>query len=163
MKSSHRDIRFKVDVYFTKFYCQKLSQEHMTKSILEPANMPIEEEFLKIDKSKERVTAHLRIFDVLDDEHVVSFIPSLNLSGYGNSIQESRDMIQYVLDDYFEALLKLKKSTIARELSNFGWSQHYFSKQFKNKSFVDKDGILKNFELPEDTQIQESMLRLNPA
>lgn len=116
---------------------------------------------IKIDKSKSAVKATFQSFNIKDGEHFVTYIPSLNMTGYGASESEGIEMIKEIMTDYFDNLVKLSLAEIDVELNKFGWNQnHFFKKQFKNTTFVDKNGILKGFEMPKDTPIVENRLQV---
>lgn len=116
---------------------------------------------IKIDKSKGAVKATFQSFNIKDGEHFVTYIPSLNMTGYGATEAEGVEMLKEIMKDYFDALIKLPLSEIDTELNKFGWDQnHFFKKQFRNRTYVDKDGILKGFEMPKNTPIVENRLQV---
>lgn len=95
-----------------------------------------------------------------DHEHTVAYIPSLNLSAYGDSHEEALDrLVKEVLDDFFENILDLSPEQANHELEKLGWSRSkLFKKQFKSNSFVDRNGVLKNFNLPEETKVETTVV-----
>lgn len=90
-----------------------------------------------------------------DNDHTVAYLPSLNLSAYGDNAEEARDrLFKVVLDDFLENLMDLSPEKVNKELQALGWSRSkLFKKQFKSNSYVDRDGVLKNFNLPEETKV----------
>lgn len=106
---------------------------------------------LTINKSKGSITGILERFIVKDGNFHVSILPALNISGYGKSSKEANEMLQEVLNDYFESLIKLKQELLEAELVKYGWKHGIFKKLFENTAFIDEYGVLKNFDLPEDT------------
>lgn len=115
---------------------------------------------LQINKSKKRINATLQVFYIQDGAFKVAFIPALNLSGYGKSHKKACEMLEEVMSDYFHSLIVLKKDQLLSELSKYGWTTKLFRKQFINNTFVDKYGVLKNFKLPKNTPIKESMVEV---
>ena len=115
-------------------------------------------EKLQINKSKKIITGEIKAFNIKDGSKIVIYVPSLNISGYGSSFEQAIDMLKEIIDDYFRELVKLKPENISIELKKYGWEKTIFHKRFEQKVFIDKDGVLKNFELPEDTKIEETML-----
>ena len=95
-----------------------------------------------------------------DHDHNVAYIPSLNLSAYGDNYEEAMDrLFKEVLDDFFENLLTLSPEQANHELEKLGWSRDkLFKKQFKSNSFVDRNGVLKNFNLPEETKVETAVV-----
>jgi len=114
------------------------------------------EQYMSINQRKKRVKGEFKIFKIVEGEFIIMYIPAYNMTAYGKNDQEAFEMLEESLDDYFDALIYLKKDDIIKELSKYGWKQSLFSKQFHNKAYIDKNGVLKNLDLPEDTQIEES-------
>ncbi len=115
---------------------------------------------LRINKNKGTINADLRVFYIEDGKFMVAYIPGLELSGYGETKDQARSMLEEVIIDYFDTLINLKRDEITRELSQYGWEKGIYQKRFVNKVHVDKQGILNNLELPENTPITESMLEV---
>ena len=116
-------------------------------------------EFLRIQikEDEKSVRGVLHSVEFEDHGHYVIFVPSLNLSAYGDNKMEAHNMLKAVVDDFCETLTELPKKEMLAELSKFGWQQSkLFKKQFeKADSYIDKEGILKEFDLAEDTKIRE--------
>ncbi len=88
----------------------------------------------------------LTVFTGKDKEtnSFVSFIPSLNISGYGETEEESDEMLRDCSKDYFDNLSKLSVKNRNIELVNNGWKKTpYRNKEFR--PFIDSEGRLKNF------------------
>lgn len=68
-------------------------------------------------------------------------------------------LFKEVVDDFFENLLALSPERVAVELEKLGWSRSkLFKKQFESNLFVDRNGVLKNFNLPEETKVETSVV-----
>jgi predicted RNase H-like HicB family nuclease len=114
---------------------------------------------LTINYRKREVSALLQIFLIKDGTWHVAYVPSLNISGYGKTEAGAYKMIKEVFEDYFVSIIKLDKEQISRELSKYGWERNAgFKKHYENKSYVDKFGVLNNFNLPKETPIKESKI-----
>jgi len=113
-----------------------------------------------INKSKGHIHGVLKVFQIQDGEFIVVYCPSLNITGYGKTVDEAESMFKDSINDYFESLMVLKKEAIDSELSLLGWDHGYFAKRYENKAFIDKQGVLKNFELPKDTPIKEKLIEV---
>lgn len=113
-----------------------------------------------IHLAKDTATAVLTIHKFQDNEHFVVYMSSLNLSAYGENAKEATDrLIHEVLDDFFENLLALKPEQANNELQKLGWKRNkLFKKQFTANSYVDRNGVLKNFNLPEETKIETAVV-----
>jgi len=120
-----------------------------------------EPEYLKINFKKPVAKAELWVVDFWDHGHIVAYIPSLQLSAYGKNSKEARDMLlNVVVQDFFEYLTKLPEAKATAELKRLGWRREkFFKKQFKNsESYIDKQGILKSFNLSDETEINEQLV-----
>lgn len=115
---------------------------------------------LSIKKNKKVIKASLTVFYIKDGEFMVALMPGLNLSGYGKDKAQAEIMLRDVLDDYFESLIKLKQNDLNAELAKYGWKHTPYSKQFQNTAHVDKKGILRNLNMPNDTPIEKSTLQV---
>ncbi len=113
-----------------------------------------------VGKSK-KVHAGLTSFSFVDDDgHHIAYIPSLNLSGYGDTGREALDMlINVVVKDYFEHLLDLTQHQIMNELRQHGWVRKpYLHKQLRNTKFYDPESIKHDFNLPAETTLHSQFV-----
>ena len=95
-------------------------------------------------------------------DHFVSVIPSLDISGYGYTIEESRKDLDYNIDVFLEDFSDMTMIEKHAELKRMGWEQNkYFKKKYSN-SFVDSDGVLQNFDFPEQV-IREKLQPVKAA
>ncbi len=103
---------------------------------------------------------HSVTFD--DHGHVIIYVPSLNISAYGDTFEEAQEMLEVALDDFCETLYSLPEPQRTEELKKYGWNRNpLFKKKFEiSDSFVDKEGLLKNFELSDDTKVEETFLMI---
>jgi predicted RNase H-like HicB family nuclease len=118
-----------------------------------------ESDFLVIKSRQRRIEMNLRAYQIKDHDYFIQYIPSLNLSGYGDTEDEALEMLKVVVEDYCENLSCLKPELQAAELSKYGFKQERWkSKQYTSNAHIDKLGVLQNFELPADTPIEESSI-----
>lgn len=119
-----------------------------------------EQDSLQISFSSKRVKGNFRVYYFMDHDHYIAYMPSLQLTGYGDNKKEAVDMLfDVVLDDFCENLLELPTEKANNLLSNLGWKRNkLFHKKFSTNSFVDKEGILRNFNLPIETKIESEVL-----
>ena len=111
---------------------------------------------LQVNFHRRSVKGEFKVFKMTDNGFRIVFIPALNLSGYGKDEDEAFDLLKFSIDEYFNSLFKLKIDRIQNELGLLGWKQdRLHHKRFHNVTFVDKQGILKNFNLPAETHIEE--------
>ncbi len=76
---------------------------------------------------------------------MVIYVPSLELTGYGESEEKAEEMLRFSLNEYFEYLLKLSPDKMNRELSVLGWKHSKVKNKEFSKAYVDMKGDLKNF------------------
>lgn len=118
-----------------------------------------EPEYIRVDNSKGRIKGFLRTFFFKDHGKDVIYVPSLNLSGYGNDKKEALEMLDEITGDWFDTLMRLDSDMQQAELKKYGWEREKFrKKRYLSTVSVDKKGVLNNFELPEDTEIEEQSI-----
>lgn len=117
-------------------------------------------EYLKLDFKRKRGKGRFKLVEFLDNGHHIAYLPSLNLSAYGSTKEEARQMMSdIILIDFFESLLNIPESQMFEELQKLGWERSPFFKQDLSKSVhVDRAGILKNFNLSEETVLEEVLV-----
>lgn len=54
-----------------------------------------------------------------EDGIFITYCPSLDLSGYGNSEQEAQDSIKHVVREYID--YGIKKGTLLADMQKYGW------------------------------------------
>ena len=109
-------------------------------------NFPYDTEQLRITKNS--ISVRINVISGKDGEYWICISPSIDVSGYGKSIEEAKTSFDENMDVFFDDLIVLpsvEKKTVLREM---GWRQkRYLKKQF-SKAFVDEDGILQNLKQP---------------
>ncbi|MBK7306852.1 MAG: hypothetical protein IPI88_07260 [Chitinophagaceae bacterium] len=72
-------------------------------------------------------------------------MPSLDITGYGETRERAIEMLKFSILDYFESLIKLPSKQIEAELHKFGWKQNKLRHKQYSKAYVDINGELQNF------------------
>jgi len=93
--------------------------------------------------------ASLKCYTGQQGEYWVSVIPSLNVSGYGKTEQESVEDLNYNSNLFCDDLFSVSEEQRRGELNRLGWVINKIYKKRYSKSFVDENGILQNFDFPE--------------
>lgn len=135
-----------------------------TTSIIQGPTTPSHEDYLQLHFSRpRRAKGSFTVHTFKDSGHTIAYLPSLNLSAYGDSDEQALErLLKEVLDDFLDGLMQLTPERAKLELEKLGWSRStLFKKQFKSNSFVDRDGVLKNFDLPEETKIDTRVVAVN--
>lgn len=101
---------------------------------------------LRVNPSKNRVELTAGMYKITEkNDHIILYIPSLNLSGYGDSVDEAREMLQFSLDEYFNYFFKLSRKQQAEELQNKGWNKVWLSSKEFSKVHVNINGELEGY------------------
>ncbi|NJM94189.1 MAG: hypothetical protein HC842_05600 [Cytophagales bacterium] len=114
------------------------------------------EEYIQFKKNN--VRSRLRYFTGRSDEYYVTLVPSMNVSGYGKTTQESMADMLYNLGLYFDELQKLSEDQRTTELARWGWVRNKLFQKKYSLPYVDKDGVLQGFDNP--NEVVESELNL---
>lgn len=114
---------------------------------------------IKLTRNPNHVRAIVLVYLFADHQYKIAYIPALHLSAYGDTEDEAMEMLNDVLDDYCDELFKLPESAATEELEKYGWKMNrVLNTNFVSDSYVDKKGVLRDFNLPADTKITEKFL-----
>ncbi len=111
---------------------------------------------LQLGKPK-RAKANLFLYEFEDNGFFIVYNKSLELSAYGKTPEEAKKMfVEVVYHDFCENLTELSEGDIFKELKRLGWTQSpIFKKELSNTACVDKQGVLKDFNLAEGAIIKD--------
>ncbi len=106
-----------------------------------------DEESLHIHRATRKISSSVRFLTYRDKDtrQIVIYIPSLELSGYGETEKEAEKMIRFSLNEYCAYLLKLPQEKMIRELSGLGWTRSKIKAKDFSKAYVDIEGNLNDF------------------
>ncbi|GHB44374.1 hypothetical protein [Mongoliitalea lutea] len=109
---------------------------------------------LKIDLKARTITGTFEAVFFQNDGYWVFYAPALDISSYGLTKEEAEtSFFEVYLKEYFSNIIN-NPSDGMKELESMGWKRNkHLRKQFYSDSYVDKDGFLNEFNLPEDTEI----------
>ena len=115
---------------------------------------------IQYGKNEKSLNGLFKAIEFENDGFVVIYLPSLKISAYGKSREEADLMMkEVVIKDFCETLMAQKLDKILADLHALGFKKRGFFKTEMSKSaHVDKEGILRDFDLAENTQFKESML-----
>ncbi len=116
-------------------------------------------ETLNVNIKKGKISLSVTGFTFIDKDtkQYNIYIPSLDISSYGENLKKAEVMIKHSFMDFCEHLLSLNVTDINSTLSSLGWNRSkIFSKQF-SKMYVDGNGDLQNFNA-EDNKIERISL-----
>ncbi|HEY6976339.1 MAG TPA: hypothetical protein VH396_08615 [Chitinophagaceae bacterium] len=118
-----------------------------------PTTIQHQEDHLRIDFSTGKITATLAGFIFLDkDANVfVAYLPSLEVSGYGSTVNDAQEMFKFSIKDFFDYLTQISIEEVQRELRKLGWKKNsHFNKRF-SKDQVNIRDLLKDYNIEEST------------
>lgn len=80
-----------------------------------------------------------------DTNQIVYYLPSLNVSGYGKTLEQSMEMVKFSIEEYFSYLLSLSTKKREEKLRGFGWHTNKIRNKRFSKAFVNDAGELNGF------------------
>jgi len=80
------------------------------------------------------IECNVNVINFIDPEtkYKMAYIPSLEISGYGDTSKEATEMVFQTLEYYFKNLLSLSKKEVENEFVKYGWRK----KQLKKKEYI---------------------------
>ena len=115
-------------------------------------------DFIRINGNKGKIDGHMWAFKYIDKDtkQAIIYVPSFEISGYGETFDKAENILKFNLDQLFDYLSELSMQEIDTELSKLGWSKGVFSKQY-SRVFIDINGELKNLNA-EDNKVEIATL-----
>ena len=114
-------------------------------------------ESISLDIRKKIFNIEARGIAFKDDQYSIIYIPSLEISAYGQNIKQAKKMLEIQLDEFSENLFKLPTSSIHQEFKRLGWKRDKFFKRKLNIELSDTtfEDIRKQYNIPKDTPIKQ--------
>ena len=115
---------------------------------------------IQYGKNHKTLNGLIKAIEFENDGYHIVYLPSLKISSYGKSKEEAEEMMkEVVIKDFCETLMDQKLSKVLADLHSLGFKKRgFFETEMSKSAHVDKEGILKDFDLAENTQFNESML-----
>lgn len=114
-------------------------------------------ESLKIDYAGRRLHAKLKAVTFKEEEYIIVYVPSLRISGYGDTMEEAMDLAKATFEDFCENLFSQPEHKVVSVLKELGWKQDKFlKKRMRNLSETTFEDIKREFNIPETTSIRET-------
>jgi len=126
----------------------------MKKFQYEYQDSEIEFESLRMQGST--VEAEIKVISGQEDKQWVFVSPSLNVSGYGNTVEEAKESFTHNIETFMEDIFNLNKNERVKYIKSLGWKQNEFFVRKYSKAFVDSDGILQNLKMSSQTSLVAS-------
>ncbi|MCX6187078.1 MAG: hypothetical protein NTU43_08795 [Bacteroidetes bacterium] len=105
------------------------------------------DEFIRINRTKKKINGFVECLNYRDKDtrQIIIYLPSFQLTGYGETKEKAFEMLKFSLDDYFSYLIDLPTKKLEAELVNLGWIHNLNKNKEYSKVFVDVKGELKNY------------------
>lgn len=115
---------------------------------------------IKYGKHQKSLNGIIKAIEFENDGYYIVYLPSLKISSYGKTREEANQMMkEVVIKDFCETLMAQKEKKVLADLHALGFKKRsFFEKELSKSAHVDKEGILRDFDLAETTQFKESML-----
>lgn len=79
------------------------------------------------------VKGEVSMFSFSQNEFIIIYLPSLGISGYGETVDEAKESLEHTLTSFIENMHGLSMSKIEKEFLNLGWKKnHFFNKRFSH-------------------------------
>jgi len=116
-------------------------------------NKPPKEEHLRINKASRNIRFSLMHFKYRDKDtrQIVFYIPSLELTGYGDTEAKAKKMLDFSIDQLCGYLIDLPPTKLEKTLKELGWKHSKIKTKQYSKAYVDTDGNLKQFNAVGDS------------
>lgn len=112
-------------------------------------------EELRIAHDRSVISANLNGIGFEDDGFFVIYIPSLNISGYGDNEEEANEMVIEVFNEFSQSLLSLSRRQMLAELNKMGWKQErYRKKRLVHLSETTFEDLKKELDISDDVEIK---------
>lgn len=107
---------------------------------------PVKHESLKINAKKGKIDIHVNGVSFIDKDtkQIIIYIPSLDISSYGETRTKAEEMLKESFDFFCRHIIALATTEVGKQLAALGWQKSFFAKQF-SKLYVNENGQSKNF------------------
>lgn len=109
------------------------------------------DKFDELHIGKKSVEANLSAFKYQDKvtNQFIIYIPSVEISSYGETKEKAEEMIHESLKDLCKYLISLSPKDLKAELDKLNWKKHKIKNKDYSKSYLDFRGELKAFAVNE--------------
>lgn len=116
--------------------------------------------YIRVNRHKGAVQGTYKLYEFYENDSYIIYAPQVNLSSYGADKKEAFDMFMFVVDDFHKSLINLSDSAVINVLGELGWTKRKIGRKNFGYSgaYIDSKGVLKEFDLPEDTEIKEAQI-----
>lgn len=84
-------------------------------------------------------------FQDADTSQYIAYIPSFEITGYGETMEKAMDMIRLSLETFFKGLTRISVKNRDAELTKLGWKKDPLKTKVFSNSYIDIEGKLQGF------------------
>ncbi|HLW33877.1 MAG TPA: hypothetical protein VKX40_16570 [Aequorivita sp.] len=92
------------------------------------------------------IGATLNILTGKQGDYFLHYCPSLEISGYGRTVDEAVELIKSELEIFCEDLFEMNQKEREQYLISLGFKKEKFHNKNFSKAYVDENGRLKDFD-----------------
>jgi len=92
------------------------------------------------------IEATLNILTGKQGDYFLHYCPSLEISGYGRTVDEAVELIKSELEIFCEDLFEMNQKEREQYLISLGFKKEKFHNKNFSKAYVDENGRLKDFD-----------------
>jgi hypothetical protein len=123
-------------------------------SYFESSNKGKQEDGLRVVRKNDdsvNFTGNLTVYKFIDNDTAqhLFYLPSLNLTAYGETEEKAQEMLKFCIADLFDILGSMNPKQRDLQLLNLGWRQNPFKNKSFSKAYIDPQGLLQNFNVAE--------------
>jgi len=112
-------------------------------------------ESLKINFKEKSIKAKLNAYGFKDGEFYILYIPSLEISAYGDDFKDAYKMAKVSLKTFSEDLFSMTEKEARKMLEKLGWKKSsIFKKKLEQTKELSIDSLKNEYELPQSTNIR---------
>jgi hypothetical protein len=116
----------------------------------------MQKETLHLDPDNRKFKAQLSAVEFKEDHSFILYLPSLNISAYGDTPEEAHELLRASLAVFSEDLFQMEEKQREEFLADLGWKNKlFFKRKLEKLSTTTFEDIVKQFDLPVNTQVQQ--------
>lgn len=108
---------------------------------------------IKVDFRKSEIVATVRVHQFKEGDFIIKYIPSLDISSYGETADEAEKMLSATIKEILTKMVLKGPTGTSAELRKYGFipkKRIFADRKEYSHSTVDADGNLNGFEIPAD-------------
>lgn len=119
----------------------------MALAVRKKPKLPGSSDIIRVNRTSKKIRGTLTkiIYRDKDTRQIVMYLPSFDLSGYGENELKAEEMLKFCLNEYLGFLIELSPSKMDVELGKLGWKHNRLKNKEYSSAYIDIKGELQNF------------------